>query len=73
MNIFQKIKERYKIDEQKRLDRRVNAMYQLKERNGELWLIYEGFYVCPCSMLAGDPIESVKKMRMLYRMNLHNA
>lgn len=73
MNIFQKLKEKHHNNTRRLLERRVNAMFQIKERDGELWLTYEGFFVCPCAMLKDSPVESVRKMRVLYKCHLDNA
>lgn len=43
-----------------------NALYQVKEHGGELWLTYGGNLVCPCAMLKDAPVEAVCKMRELY-------
>ena len=41
-------------------------VYQLKEFEGQLWLTYSGALVCPCSMLAVEPVDAVNQMRDLY-------
>lgn len=67
MNIFKKIKEKNAQRITKQLDRRARTMYQLKERDGEIWLTYEGCYVCPCSMLNEAPVEAVCKLRTIFK------
>lgn len=73
VDFIKKFKARLDNKTQMALDRRVNSMYQIRERGGELWLTYEGCYVCPCDMLRDAPVEAVKKMRMLYKAYLHNG
>lgn len=61
--------QKYFNDEDGRLRKNIdaaNTLFQVKEYDSELWLTYDGWLVCPCSMLKDDPVESIKRMRELY-------
>ena len=70
MNWFKKLRERHIERLRKMLDRRVNNMFQIKERDGMVWIVYEGCFICPCYMLKEDPIVALKIMREEYKKHL---
>lgn len=41
-------------------------IYQIREKDGELWLTYEGQSVIPCSMLNEEPIKALESLRKLF-------
>ncbi len=40
--------------------------YQVREFKGEIWLTFDGWLVCPESMLKDDIVTAVNQMRKLY-------
>lgn len=70
VDFFRKIWHKYKVWKADKYTKRIIAMskelFQLSELNHELWITYNGAYVCPASMLNGDTIEALYKMRNLY-------
>lgn len=46
--------------------REAEENYQIKERNGELWITYTGVPVVPQSLLKKDILEALKELRELY-------
>ena len=65
-NIFRTLKESHTKNVAKLINRRAKEMYQIKERDGEIWLTYEGCYVCPCSMLKEEPVDAICKLRDIF-------
>lgn len=59
-------KENSRQDRMQMIIEKSRDMYQVKEFDGALWLTFNGQYVCPCSMLKGEAIESLSEMRSLY-------
>lgn len=67
MNLFKKLKEKHLENVRIMEARRINSMFQIKERGRQLWIVYEGNYVLPCSMLKDDPISALIKIRSDYK------
>ena len=59
MNIF-------KIDSTEKAEEEARNLYQIQEKDGELWITYNGFTVIPESMLKGGALETLKMLRELY-------
>ena len=59
MNIF-------KIDLTEKAEEEARNLYQIQEKDGELWITYNGFTVIPESMLKGEALETLKMLRELY-------
>ena len=50
-----------------RAERDANAIFQITEYSGDLWLTYNGALVCPTEMLYGDDsVKALKEIRELY-------
>lgn len=62
MNIF----DFFRKDRVKEATIAAESFFQIKEKGGELWLTYNGWLVCPCSMLKDTPVDAITKMRELY-------
>lgn len=65
-DIIGSVVRNYKMRKECELRIRANMKYQISERDGELWLLFDNVYVCPCSMLKDAPVEAIEKMRTLY-------
>ena len=48
------------------IEDRARELYQLREFNGQLWLTYNDFLICPSDMLKQDPIEALACIRDYY-------
>ena len=59
MNIF-------KIDSTEKAEEEARNLYQIQEKDGELWITYNGFTVIPESLLKESALETLKKVRELY-------
>ena len=49
-----------------KLEHIATEIFQIAEYEGQLWLTFNGYKVCPCSLLNEPPVEAVRKMRELY-------
>lgn len=69
-DFFKKLWKKYKMWKAQKYHNKIVAaskeLFQLRELNSELWLIYNGYYVCPTKMLKDDPIDAINKMRTIY-------
>lgn len=63
MNVFSKWLN-YKSKETCEAEAR--TIYQISERNGSLYLTYNGAYVCPMELFKQDAIATLKEIRNLY-------
>ena len=66
MSIFEGYKQRHAEKTRRENERKAEYVYQIEEHDGEIWLIYNGALVCPCSMLKAEPVDALKQMRELY-------
>jgi hypothetical protein len=56
----------FKRDRTKEATAAAQNLFQVKEHGGELWMTYDGWLVCPCSMMKDEPVDAVTRMRQLY-------
>ena len=66
MSIFEKFNCSQAEKKQLQIEEDANFYYQITEHDGEIWVTFNNFLVCPCSMLKDEPVEAIKKMRELY-------
>lgn len=64
--IIQRIQQRMQEKRVREVKERADELFQLCENNGELWLTYAGYLVIPASLLANDPILTLKQIRQYY-------
>lgn len=58
-----------KIRDERKLKKsreRVQDEFQIAERDGEIWITFDGCYILPCSMLNMQPVEALLKIRELH-------
>lgn len=67
--MFESLKKRHNLSVQKRAVNDARFLFQVKEKNGELWFTYNGFSICPMAMFKTDPIDTLKTIRELYVAN----
>lgn len=56
----------FKTDPLKKAEEESKEHYQIKERDGEIWITYDGVAIIPEHMLSIKPIEALKELRNLY-------
>ncbi len=49
-----------------RSQQRLQSEFQIAERDGELWITFEGYYILPCSMLKLEAVEALLEIRKLH-------
>lgn len=73
MKLLDFFKNKHRAAMHRQMERTLQGMYQLRERDGEIWLTYEGWYVCPCSMLTMEPVEAILALRDLHRKHVEKS
>ncbi len=66
MNIYRRYREYQKVRQCRRAERDAEDLFQIREHDGKLWLTFNHFLVCPCTMLGKMPVDAVGEMRRLY-------
>lgn len=61
-----RIQKRMQERKVKEVKERADELFQLCENDGELWLTYGGYLVIPASLLANDPITTLRQIRQYY-------
>lgn len=72
MSFITNIKRDIKDKMSQRTVERAKEIYQIKEKNGELWLTFNGYSVIPASMLRDDIITSLETLRNLFINTINN-
>ena len=67
--MFGGIRRKLRENTDRNIREKAEQYYQVKERNGELWLTYNGQTVIPQSMISGDILDVLRKLREDYINN----
>lgn len=73
MKLLEKFRALRREKAKQETEARADALYQLCEYNGEIWLTYGDHLICPTEMLKDDAVTVVKTVRQLFVDRMINS
>lgn len=69
--LWEDFKENQRKSKHRRIEMRANELFQVVERDGQLWFVHQSALFCPCSMICKTEdnkavVEFLNSVRQLY-------